>query len=187
MAHNTDAISQRLFSEIVNLFGRWQMYTRLFGESDERLALLNRTAPSFFSVVYKLLIADVCLRFGRLTDPPENRYQENLSIGQILNFPSVARDPALCKELAGKIEAVKACSGPIVTKQDIEKVLQALADVWNTMERKLTGSGTHFNKVTFQGGNVKALVRSLEEAMKWREYERTASASFHGRSQALSR
>ena len=196
MKEYTEAIRQQLYSEIANLYGNWKLLKQLFGESEERVELMNRTASSVFFVIQDALLADLCVRLSRLTDPPKNRQQENLTIERILELPYCSNNLALHRDLTKQIEnlrticepirkrrnkaiahldfatALKPERLPVVLEQNIEKALQALVGIWNTMERKVDSTATNFTKFTFQGGDGEALIRALERAEQWKQQER---------------
>ena len=195
MKEYSETIRQQLYSEIATLYGNWKMLKQLFGENEERVELMNRTASSFFSVIQDALLADLCVRLSRLTDPTKNRHQENLTIERILELPCCSNNLALHRDLTKQIEELKTICEPIRKHrnkaiapsdfaialkperlpvglaQDIEKALQALVGIWNTMERKVDSTATNFTKFTFLRGNGDALIRALEWAEQWKQHE----------------
>jgi hypothetical protein len=193
MTEYNETIYQQLSSEIANLHGNWKMLKQLFGESEERIELMNRTASSFFCVIQNALLVDLCVRFSRLTDPATIGGHENLVIGQILGLPCCRENQALYEELLKQIEslqticepirkhrnkaiahsdlatAMKTEPLPVVLEQTIEKALLALAGVWNTMQRSVDNTATNFPKFAFQGGDADALIHALEQAEQWKK------------------
>jgi hypothetical protein len=191
----TEAIRQ-LYSEIAHLYGNWQLLKQLFGQSEERVDLLNRTASSFFWVTQQTLLADLCVRLSRLTDPAWNRHQANLTLERLLKLPCCTNNLALHQDLTKQIDEFKTICAPLrkhrqkaladaelatalkterlpmLLEQDIENALQALAGIWNTLERKLESPATNFTGVPYQGGDGDSLIRALEQAEEWKKHER---------------
>jgi AbiU2 len=68
----------------------WHEYKILFAHSQERIDLLNRTAPSFFKVVKNTFRDDIILRINRINDPKETNLRgtitPNLSVKRIANY-----------------------------------------------------------------------------------------------------
>ena len=59
-----------LHRQVLSLHGRWKNFRDLYGASQERIDLLNRTAPTFFAVLGPILLDDVQLTLSKLADPP---------------------------------------------------------------------------------------------------------------------
>src|SRR5262249_36575732 len=65
--------------EVVLLHFKWTYLMQLFGK-EERLSVINATAPSIFSVIEEAMFADVLLAIMRLVDLPKSSNQPNLSL-----------------------------------------------------------------------------------------------------------
>ena len=90
-----DAIDQ----EVVLLHYKWTYLMQLFGK-EERISVINATAPSIFSVIEEAMFADILLAVMRLVDPPKSSNQPNLSLR------SLAADIA-DPDLRGRVEAIE--------------------------------------------------------------------------------
>jgi hypothetical protein len=78
-----DALSEIwefLHSEVVWLHGRWIVYRQIFGTNPERIALINEAAPTFFSMVQRVLMNDVQLTIVKLADPANTFGKKNLTL-----------------------------------------------------------------------------------------------------------
>jgi len=196
MRDDTETIRQHLYSELAHLYGTWQLLKQLFGESEERVDLMNRTAASCFWVIEQALLADLCVRLSRLADQGGKGHQTSLTIERVLDLPCCTNNLALHRDLTKQIEYVKTICEPIRQhrhtalaqgdlatpmkperlpgdlEQGIEQALQALVGIWNTIERKLESTVTDFTRVTYAGGDGEALIRALERAEERRIHER---------------
>lgn len=80
---------------------KWAEYRELFGESPERIDLLNAAAGLFFRILQDTLWEDALLHLCRLTDPGSMRGKQNLTIQAL---PGLCDDSALKTEVARLIE-----------------------------------------------------------------------------------
>ena len=102
------SIYNALYNECVWVNLKWQKYTGLFGTSEKRLEILNRTAPTFFGVVQGALWDDTLLHLCRLSDPPKSMGKDNLTI-QLL--PPYITDESFRNEISTLInEAIDVTS-----------------------------------------------------------------------------
>lgn len=59
---------------------KWSMFRDLFESGEERLEMLNATAPNFFFTLRQMLFENAMLHLCRLTDPPKTGRFENMTI-----------------------------------------------------------------------------------------------------------
>jgi hypothetical protein len=183
---------------LVWLYARWNIYRQVFGTSEERIKLLNETAPAFFKVCQDAIWADIRMELSRITDPAETFGKPNLTLKRLVNLIDPAQHPTLAAE-AGQLlqEVEKRCDSfrdwrnrrgghrdldtaldrhirplPAASRQMIEDALQSVSELMNA----LLG---YFDKDTqkyFQGleplGNGDTLIAYLERARAQRENER---------------
>ena len=83
MGEELGTLHYELWNEIAWIHAKWKQYLDLYGGSPERLQLLNRAAPHFFYFLQGILFDDVLLHLCRLTDPPESRGKQNLTIRRL--------------------------------------------------------------------------------------------------------
>jgi hypothetical protein len=84
-----------LEGETSRLREQWQMFEALYDYSEERLKLLQKSAPDFFSMVYFLFVDNFILSLCRLGDPAKTYVKgvgqvDNLSLKQL--FSRLDRD-----------------------------------------------------------------------------------------------
>jgi hypothetical protein len=66
-----------LYNQRVWLHVKWHQFLELYGNTPERLDLLNGAAPVFFRIVHDTLLEDTLLNLTRLTDPAFFRDGDN--------------------------------------------------------------------------------------------------------------
>src|ERR1035437_3727130 len=99
-----------LDAEVQRLHFKWKYFRQLFG-SNEKVALLNDTAPVFFGYLWNSMLFDILLSIARLLDPRASRGKENLSFKNLLSEISgnslQADLSKLISELKGKAQAIE--------------------------------------------------------------------------------
>ena len=80
MGNEIGTVYSALWQEVAWINKKWAQYVELFSTSPERIALLNRAAPSMIRTVQDTLWEDVLLHLARLTDPPKSMGKANLSV-----------------------------------------------------------------------------------------------------------
>lgn len=73
----------RLWNECAWIHLKWKEYQELFGKSEERVDLLNRTAGAFFRMIQDSLWEDTLLHIARLVDRPSVAGKANLTIQRL--------------------------------------------------------------------------------------------------------
>ena len=96
-----------LVNELYGLQTNWNEYRELFGENEERVKLLNKTAPLSFYVIQNVLWENLMLGISKITDPPKSAGEKNLTIQSIPYFVS---DNALKTHLSNLISEIKEAS-----------------------------------------------------------------------------
>jgi hypothetical protein len=72
-----------LWQQLAWLHGKWAAYVELFGTKESRIDLMNEAAPRFFRIVQDSLWDDVLIHIARLTDPPQSKGHDNLTIQRL--------------------------------------------------------------------------------------------------------
>jgi hypothetical protein len=147
----------------------------------------------FFGTVYKALLRNILLGIGRLTDPLSTLGKDNLVLERLCLLPEVSGDSTLSSEIKTRLNQIKsAASGvreyrnkylahldlptalgaspevlPGVKRQDVDKILDGFADLFNLIEQKLRGSHTAFELMAIHDG-PDALLTRLEDAEAFR-------------------
>lgn len=70
---DTQTLWRAIQEDVVEVHAQWQFHKELFGQSAERLAVLNGQAPSACSLIQDLLLDSVLLALSRLKDQAEDR------------------------------------------------------------------------------------------------------------------
>lgn len=82
---NAGELAYYLWTDILELHYNWKNYRILFGTNKERIDLLNRYAPNYFGSLHSILLHDIILSIGRLTDPASSgKEKDNASINLLL-------------------------------------------------------------------------------------------------------
>lgn len=94
-----DDLGEYLFhveQQWVGLKSLWREYEALFGHGSERIEFLNKSAGSFFFLVYRTFYESTILSICRLTDPVKSLGKPNLTL---MGLPERVSEPALREEL----------------------------------------------------------------------------------------
>jgi len=184
-----------LWEEVCWLHVVWNQYCRLFRTSPEQLNLLNEMVGAFIRVCHDSLLDDVVLSLCRLTDPPSNRHQQNLSLKLIADEVRAHGNAALTAAV-GKHEAEAKARCEIlrkhrdkriahsdlevslsnahlagVTPEMIEKALESVRDFANAIGEYSEGMATQFQIEGAQPGEANDLVYCLKEAKAYRKHQ----------------
>jgi len=145
-----------LYKDVTWLHAKWLEYRKLYAQSEERVDLLNRTAPFFFRLVQDVLWKDVLLHIARLTDPPKHQKFENLTLRRL---PDGVSDGGLADELRSLVRTAlercefarqwrnkrlahrdlalaidaKAAPLPAVSRQQVEEALASVRTIMNRL------------------------------------------------------
>jgi AbiU2 len=92
-----------LREELVTLHAKRQQYRELYDTSDDRIALLNATAPFFFAALQDILWDDIVLHIARLVDDPGNDDKAVLTVLRIKRF---VRDTPIARDVWKHIKTV---------------------------------------------------------------------------------
>jgi hypothetical protein len=74
---------EKLQQQLLTVHVTWLEFLDLFGQGPEQIALLNRVAPLWFSVVQKALQHEIVLHITRLTDPPGSGSGKKLTLKRL--------------------------------------------------------------------------------------------------------
>ncbi|MGU3345806.1 AbiU2 domain-containing protein [Pseudomonas monsensis] len=173
-----------LNQQILELHLVWEQYTQLFGEGEETVNLLNRTAGLFFKVVQDELWDSVLLGVSKLTDPAQTGKNKNLSIRSLpdLIADSVLRGRVLdlCDEALKKAEHARDHRNKRIAHQDqryfynreahslggvsrtlVREMLQAITAVMNEINVFYTDTTMFYDEIS-SGGDAAWLVHKLK-------------------------
>lgn len=179
---------QALYNEVTWLHAKWQQYRILFAESSERLELLNSVAGFFFRVTQEVLWDDIVLHLARITDPPQSRGKDNLTITRL---PTLIDHAGLSEEVSVLITvvlekasfartwrnrklahrdhllAVGAIAEPLpgISRENMESALAAIRAVLNKIEGHYWDSHIAFERF-LAADDAETLVFYLETATR---------------------
>ena len=185
----TGELAYELSRSITFLQLKWKLFRALYGTSQERIDLLNRTAPTFFAFLDQIMFHDVVLAITRLTDPPGTGNHQNASLARLIMLlaPHVG-----AAELAGWRSELKLLNGaveplrdtrnrflahddlpatlnyhprpiPGVSRAQMEAMLKRIRDLFDSIDTKFRGSPTSHEIIVADGGEQ--LIAALERAV----------------------
>jgi hypothetical protein len=183
-----------LSNDVTWLHTKWAQYRELFGVSEARIDLLNRTAGHFFRVLQDTLFEDVLLHLSRLTDGAVTGRKENLSLERLV---LLAPDEIKLR-LEALLGAVRAACAPArdwrnrriahkdlgvalatagdplpgISRQTVEEALSAVRDLLHHIERQyFAGAETYYQEL-LAIGQAKELLFWLSEGVQAEEERR---------------
>lgn len=183
-----------LENEVTLLHAKWLEYRKLYAHSEERIDLLNGTAPYFFGVVQDVLWKDVLLHIARLTDPPKQGKYEHLTL---LRLPEADLDERLADELRQLVDIAlnrsqfaRDCRNELLahselslaigvnaelhsmgSRQDVEQALESFRAILNRLHVSYLQGEVEFGRfLTY--GDANELVRLLELAARFEDQQR---------------
>ncbi|QOY22207.1 hypothetical protein FYK61_12880 [Xanthomonas citri] len=190
-----DHIWRAIDYEVAWLHGRWAIYRQLFGTSETRVDVLNRSAGTFAHMLQDVLLDDVQLGLAKLGDPATTRIRgavvENLTLFNLCQ--SVTASGALVAELPPLLAAYNnACAkardrrnkriahfdlktmlkakaslrGP--SREEIEVALEALRSVMNCIALHFTGTQTVYELIVLDNDGD-SLIATLTRGLRYRE------------------
>lgn len=176
--------------ELTWMYWRWRQYRILFGEKPDRVDLLNQSASFFFFVVHQVLFEDTLLGIARLTAGKNSGGQLALTIQRL---PELV-DAHIRVELQALVDeaistakfaldwrnnhiahrSLKRVLGdekvkplPAASRENIEKALEALRAILNSVERFYCKGTTAYGSGSLD--DAKALLYVLSDGIARRE------------------
>ncbi len=202
---DTGALYHALYNSLTTAFLSWIIFKDLFAKSEARVALLNRTASTFFLVLSETLRRDVLLAIARITDSATSgRDQENATIDTLVidllpqvddEFGNALKQKAselalICKPIrthrnktlahSDKLVALADPDAPLlpgITMADVDAALQGLAGFLNTVSQHFDLGTVFFEDVIHVGG-ADSLVHHLHSAEAFHEATQRAKKDY---------
>ena len=186
-----------LCSEVGWIRLQWQMYDTLYGHSEERWNLLNKSAPMFFYMVDYLFIDNFILALSRLGDPANQKIKkqvvENFTLELLLLRLGRTTDAALItileplladyrtKCVAIREQRKKRVAHtdfntkmqadkhplPEVSRQKIEAALEAAEDYLNLFENHFSGENCAASHNILSADSAHTLLDRLYKAVAY--------------------
>ncbi|MFZ0496334.1 MAG: hypothetical protein WBD78_12590 [Methylocella sp.] len=191
-----------LWQEVSWLHIKRTEYVELFGSKPNRVDLLNRAAPAFFSMIQGVFWEDIVLHVARLTDSPKSLGNTNLTIR---GLPELV-DPTIKETLQGLVDralnetqfccdwrnrhiahrdlelATNKSPRPLAaaTRKQLNEALGAIASVRNEVQAHYMDTYTPFEESIGSLGNAVSLLYVLDDGLraKARRMERRLRADF---------
>ena len=187
-------IFEEIKKEITWLHVRWIIYRQLFEFSPTRIDILNECASVFFWIIQVVLIDEVQLCLGKLTDSATTAGKDNLSFNQLQNVIETD-DQSLAAYIKKKLDEILSnCQGirihrnkrlahldlntamqqgaqplPTVGIQTIENVLYSVRDYMNAIEEHYCHRTTGYEHFLMLGNDGDALVSILKYGLRYEE------------------
>jgi len=192
---------QNLYSslqqELIWTHAKWKVFRQLFAVDQQRLDILNSSAPFFFRVAQQTLFEDTLLAISRLTDPSRTVSKENRSLRMLVEQLQELVPTDLLDDLKEDLAAIKAACTPFrdwrnrrlahsdldtslkvtdeplpgVSRADIEKALACMRELMNRVSGHFEDSETLYAEFqTWSGGT--RLVNLLELGLAHEKAER---------------
>lgn len=183
-----------LHYEVVWLHGRWIMYRQLFGTSRERIAILNRSAGTFFSTLETVLMKDVQISLSKLGDPANSKHGSNMTLKALLRqlekdgettialklAPLISVFDAACQKIRYRRNkwiahfdmatmlnrAVAPLEGP--SRAEIEEALRGLREAMNCVATHYTETSTAYEYFTLTADGD-SLISTLMQGLRYEE------------------
>jgi len=190
-----DDVWRAIDYEVTWLHGRWAIYRQLYGTSEARVNVLNRSAGTFAHVLQDVLLDDVQLGLAKLGDPATTRIQgatvENLTLRNLCQLvtasgaivtelpPLLATYDNACikaRERRNKriahfdmqtmLKAKASLRGP--SREEIELALKAVRSVMNRISLHFTGTQTAYELIVLDSDGD-SLIGTLKRGLRYRE------------------
>lgn len=188
-------VRKRLWNEIVALHSIWHEYKYLFGDTDDRVVLLNACAGKFIGMIQGVMIRELILAVSRLTDPPQSGRFDNMVIAQLLSDPNLDEHTGLRDELQVSVAAAVASAAavrvhrnkhvahldhatalgnrveplPSITIDSMEQAIASLAAAYNVHGKRSYGQHAHFEPMQEPGSS--RLVAIFQQSSAWSEWQ----------------
>ena len=200
MGRDLGRLCYELQNDLEWLRYKWDEFQELFGKGHERIELLNKVASNFFYFLQKLLYEDAMLHMCRLTDPPGNRWQENLTLLKLTElipdqklsaqvrsdaaqiqrkceFARKWRDKRLAHTDIMSLRNEHASPLPSVTSKNIEEAMESMRALVDSVEQHY---GIPPSALAHDPFGARSLVHCLEKALPSEENENQSWCKLDG-------
>jgi hypothetical protein len=189
---------EKLSIDLTWTYGRWILFQQLYMHSEERIGLINDSAPAFFYIVRKILMDDIAMALCRLSDKSGGKNKQNLCLRAIAEeIGHIDGASRFAGQMCSDVELfVKQC-GPFMAQRhkriahrDFEiavqkgaqvlpranvkmlgDALQTGAKILNKLEHHYCGSETDYKDFGMLG-DADSLIYKLAEGLRYEELKR---------------
>lgn len=190
MGPDLGALFFRCWKECTLLHLKWREFLILYGTSQERVDLLNKSGSAFFAWLHSWLWESLVLQLCRITDPPQSAGKPNMTVQRLPDLVAAALKPDVetavaqlkdASEFARQIRNLQighndlalmmghenARSLPKPTKEDFQRALVLLAALLNRVESHYSrsSSSTSFDNAVPLLGNADKLLDVLGDGV----------------------
>jgi AbiU2 len=167
-------VFEELHQDVCQIYLEWNLYREVFGESEDRIALLNRTAKTLFGSLQRMLQDSVYLGLTRMTDPARNRHHDNLTLRQLCER-ALGQDPSFLASVEKAVANAERICLPFrdhrnkriahsdmpsamkrtfvrPSRQSVEEALGSIAAVMNIFHFQYGSSEFLYKATIFAGG-----------------------------------
>ena len=181
-------VHHAVWNDLAGLHVKWGQFSALFGETPERVDILNSAAPLFFRIVQDVLWDDTLLHIARLTDAPKIGSRTNLSIRC---YPELITEPGNRARIEALVDTAIQASVfardwrnrriahndfqlmvnqqtqplAVASRLSVKGALAAIAEVFNEVERSYFNSETAFDGM-YEPGDAAAMLYVLREGLE---------------------
>jgi len=185
-----------LWKDLTWVHLEWKQYRELFGTSESRIDLMNKTAPRFFGSLERVLWQDVLLTLSRLSDPAGTGGQHNLTFRRL---PEHINDLDLRKRFCDALDTyekaaqfardwrhrryahreLRHASDPKThalapaSRASVEDALRAARDLMNLLEGEFQDGETAYDHGHDGGGGAVPLLHYLDSGLQADEERRS--------------
>jgi hypothetical protein len=169
----------------------WRRYVELFGTSEDRIDVLNKSASNFFGLIERVMWDDTLLHLARLTDPSTTMGRKNLSVYGLQELITDAKLKERISELANSVRertkfardwrnrllahrdldiALERPAKPLeaVSRKNVEDALASIGVLLNEVDALYTNSETSYDVMCLWGG-VDDLLSLLGDGLRLQE------------------
>jgi hypothetical protein len=183
-----------LNDDLVSAFYELEEYSIIFLESETRIQLLNKVAPSFFSKVNSFYWRSFIMTISRFTDPSDQSKNQNLSLKSLLkylpqlkpedqeyfrdNLAIIEKETKHIRKFRSKYISHRDFDYAILKKDDIDPIeIKKIEDIYNLFEvclnifnRHLSNTSILFRGLrTFHG--ARSLIFHLKDGVIYNEFK----------------
>lgn len=167
----------------------WRRFNQLYAHSDARSKILSNAAGGFFGMLQRMIVDASIITLSRLTDPPANRYQENLTLQRLLYMVKEDDSKELDEKVSRLFEELENLMEPLrlhrskriahrdfgvalqdyklppAIKGDIDRAVELVCQIMNAVEEHYFERATLYEAMGIPG-DIDSLLHFLEEGMK---------------------
>jgi hypothetical protein len=171
-------LSHVLEQELMSLTRYWKTFLYMYGESEERVELLASVGSDFFETVHFALRDAIIMGVGRLLDKRGSGNRKNASFLRLVKGLGETVEESTIKKAEGLLDKIKFLAEPITDARnkrighsdidtiegsyevspllvdDVEKCLQLMQDLLNTVSKALAGYTTDYDTIQFGSADI---------------------------------